>query len=137
MPSRALARGPAHDGGQQHDSILLLTCMSMTNKSRINLEPWGQHQLQKITSPLSSVLLLPLPYLALMAPKSDQLCIQSFFGIQGQGRQVVELVKAKRGRPPKPRPAAQPAQEGLATAQQEGPEGRSRRSQQQLSRRSH
>ena len=101
MPSRALARGPAHDGGQQHDSILLLTCMSMTNKSRINLEPWGQHQLQKITSPLSSVLLLPLPYLALMAPKSDQLCIQSFFGIQGQGRQVVELVKAKRGRPPK------------------------------------
>ena len=38
---------------------------------------------------------MPLPYLALMAPKSDQLCIQSFFGIQGQGRQVVELVKAK------------------------------------------
>ena len=57
-----------------------------------------------------------------MAPQSDQLSIQSFFGIQGQGRQVVELVKAKRGRPPKPRPAAQPAQEGLATAQQEGRE---------------
>ena len=57
-----------------------------------------------------------------MEPKSDQLSIQSFFGIQGQGRQVVELVKAKRGRPPKPRPAAQPAQEGLATAQQEGRE---------------
>ena len=76
-------------------------CMSMTNKSRINLEPWGQHQLQKIASPLSSVLFLPLPYLALMAPKSDELSIQSFFGIQGQGRQVVELVKAKRGRPPK------------------------------------
>ena len=73
-----------------------------------------------MASPLSSVLFLPLPYLALMAPKSDQLYIQSFFGIQGQGRQVVELVKAKRGRPPKPRPAAQPAQEGLATAQQEG-----------------
>ena len=101
MPSRALARGPAHDGGQQHDSIFLLTCMSMTNKSRINLEPWGQHQLQKIASPLSSVLFLPHPYLALMAPKSDQLSIQSFFGIQGQGRQVVELVKGKRGRPPK------------------------------------
>ena len=94
--------------------------MSMTNKSRINLEPWGQHQLQKIASSFSSVLFLPLPYLALMAPKSDQLSIQSFFGIQGQGRQVVELVKAKRGRPPKPRPAAQPAQEGLATTQQEG-----------------
>ena len=101
MPSRALARGPAHDGGQQHDSILLLTCMSMTNKSRINLEPWGQHQIQKIASPLSLVLFLPLPYLVLMAPKSDQLSIQSFFGNQGQGRQVVELVKAKRGRPPK------------------------------------
>ena len=71
MPSRALARGPAHDGGQQHDSILLLTCMSMTNKSRINLEPWGQHQLQKIALP-SLVLFLSLPYLALMAPKSDK-----------------------------------------------------------------
>ena len=42
-------------------------------------------------------------------------------GNPGQGRQVVEVVKPKRGRPPKPRPAAQPAQEGLATAQQEGP----------------
>ena len=54
----------------------------------------------------------PLPYLALMAPKGDQLSIQSYFGNPGQGRQVVEVVKPKRGRPSKPRPAAQPAQEG-------------------------
>ena len=54
-----------------------------------------------------------------MAPKSDQLSIQSFFGIPGQGRQVVEVVKPKRGRPPKPRLAAQPVQEEPAAAQQE------------------
>ena len=137
MPSRALARGPAHDGGQQHDSILLLTCMSMTNKSRINLEPWVNTNCKKwphLSLQSSSCLSPTWPS---WHPKAINLSIQSFFGIQGQGRQVVELVKAKRGRPPKPRPAAQPAQEGLATAQQEGPEGRSRRSQQQLSRRSH
>ena len=64
----------------------------MTNKYRINLEPWG-------------LLASPLPYRALMAPKNDQLSIQSFFGIPGQGRQVVEVVKPKRGRHPKPRPA--------------------------------
>ena len=79
----------------------------MTNKSRINLEPWGHSnntnckKMPHLLYLLSSVLFLPLPYLALMAPKSDQLSIQSFVGIQGQGQQVVELVKGKRGRPPK------------------------------------
>ena len=75
--------------------------------------PWPGVSSPIIFGPL---LASPLPYLALMAPKSDQLSIQSYFGNPGQGRQIFEVVKPKRGRPPKPRPAAQPAQEGPAPA---------------------
>ena len=126
MPSRALARGPDHDGGQQHASILLLTCMTMTNKSQINLNPGVTATTPTAKNRLTfiSCLLLPLPYLALMAPKSNKLSIQSFFGIQGQGR-----TSQSKTRPSSQ--AAQPAQEGLPTAQQERGAGQQEEEQQQ------
>ena len=55
--------------------------MSMTNKSRIHLEPWGQH---RFTFYVSSCLSSPLPYLALMAPKAINCLFNPSLATQGR-----------------------------------------------------